>query len=126
MQGLSLTEYSNKYRVSISTLRRKIKSGKISFNLKSGKYFLADQSPEKKKNKVFAGEQALDSRASLSRGRAFCVKDKGSSAGEKDGMVKSATWDLLRGEKGGMAHKGQPVKSFVGGKSPAKRVLGGS
>ncbi len=123
MQGLSLTEYSNKYRVSISTLRRKIKSGKISFNLKSGKYFLADQSPEKKKNKVFAGEQALDSRASLSRGRAFCVKDKGSSAGEKDGMVKKRHMGSSAGEKGGMAHKGQPVKSFVAEKALQKECL---
>jgi len=44
-QWLSLAEYSNKYRVSVSTLRRRIRTGQLSFNLQSGKYFLKDQSP---------------------------------------------------------------------------------
>ena len=43
-QVLSLTEYSNKYHVSISTLRRNIRAGKLPFSLKQGKYFLKDQS----------------------------------------------------------------------------------
>lgn len=42
-QFLSLAEYSNKYHVSISTLRRKIRTGKLAFSLKNGKYFLKDQ-----------------------------------------------------------------------------------
>lgn len=45
--GLSLTEYSNKYHISISTLRRRIRSGSIHFYLKGGKYFLRDVKPEK-------------------------------------------------------------------------------
>jgi hypothetical protein len=40
---LPLTEYSTKYKVSISTLRRKIKSRDIRFRLDQGKYFILDQ-----------------------------------------------------------------------------------
>lgn len=43
-QVLSLTEYSNKYHVSVSTLRRNIRAGKLPFSFKQGKYFLKDQS----------------------------------------------------------------------------------
>ncbi len=43
MKGwLAITEYSNKYKVSISTLRRRIRSGKIRFIYEDGKYFLTD------------------------------------------------------------------------------------
>ena len=53
-QYLSLTEYSNKYGISISTLRRRIRAGQFPYNLKFGKYFLKDQSPAtfNKKQKV--------------------------------------------------------------------------
>lgn len=40
---LPLAEYSSKYRVSISTLRRRIKSEEIPFEFKEGKYYLLDQ-----------------------------------------------------------------------------------
>jgi hypothetical protein len=39
---LSLTEYSNKHKVSISTLRRKIKSTEIEFRLDEGRYMILD------------------------------------------------------------------------------------
>lgn len=39
---LSLTEYSNKHKVSISTLRRKIKSTEIEFRLDEGRYMIFD------------------------------------------------------------------------------------
>lgn len=39
---LSLTEYSNKHNVSISTLRRKIKSTEVEFRLDEGKYMILD------------------------------------------------------------------------------------
>ena len=54
---LSLAEYSNKYHVSISTLRRKIRAGKLYFSFKNGKYFLKDQDLTKlKKSKSFSKE----------------------------------------------------------------------
>lgn len=40
---LSLTDYSSKYRVSISTLRRRIKSSQIDFKKDHGKYLLKDE-----------------------------------------------------------------------------------
>lgn len=40
---IPLTDYSNKYRVSISTLRRRIKNENIYFRFHDGKYLLIDQ-----------------------------------------------------------------------------------
>lgn len=42
---LQLTDYSNKYEVSISTLRRRIREESIDFKLDNGKYFLLDEPP---------------------------------------------------------------------------------
>ena len=42
-QWLSLAEYSGKYKVSVSTLRRRIRADQLVFSLKFGKYFLRDQ-----------------------------------------------------------------------------------
>ncbi len=42
---ISLTDYSSKYKVSISTLRRRIKTDQIRYSLMAGKYFLADAPP---------------------------------------------------------------------------------
>ncbi|MGE4132880.1 MAG: hypothetical protein AB7F86_14665 [Bdellovibrionales bacterium] len=44
IQGwLSLIEYSNKYRVSLSTLRRRIKSGELEYRFTDGKYLIKDE-----------------------------------------------------------------------------------
>lgn len=43
---LALNEYANKYQVSISTLRRRIKSNKIKYKLAEGKYFLQEDGDE--------------------------------------------------------------------------------
>ena len=39
---LPLMEYSNKYRVSLSTLRRRIKAGEIEYKFSDGKYLIKD------------------------------------------------------------------------------------
>jgi len=39
---LPLNEYSNKYRVSLSTLRRRIRANEIEFRFDDGKYWLSD------------------------------------------------------------------------------------
>jgi hypothetical protein len=39
---LTLTDYSSKYRVSISTLRRRIKTSQIEYKMDHGKYLLKD------------------------------------------------------------------------------------
>lgn len=45
---LQLTDYSAKYDISISTLRRRIKEESIEFKLDSGKYYLLDEGLNKK------------------------------------------------------------------------------
>lgn len=40
---LPLTDYSTKYKVSVSTLRRRIKAEDIKFRFEDGKYFIADE-----------------------------------------------------------------------------------
>lgn len=42
LQWLPLTEYSSKHRVSISTLRRRIKAKDIKYLLKDGRYLIAE------------------------------------------------------------------------------------
>lgn len=39
---LLLTDYASKYRISVSTLRRRIKGGQVEFRFENGKYFLPD------------------------------------------------------------------------------------
>ncbi|MCC6276909.1 MAG: hypothetical protein IT289_03215 [Oligoflexia bacterium] len=46
IQWLALLNYSAKYGVSLSTLRRRIKNNSIRFKLESGKYFIADEAVE--------------------------------------------------------------------------------
>lgn len=46
---LSLSEFSAKYELSISTLRRRIKSSNIEYRLEAGKYFILDDEPRKQK-----------------------------------------------------------------------------
>ncbi len=40
---LPLTDYSTKYKVSVSTLRRRIKAEDINYRLDDGKYFIIDE-----------------------------------------------------------------------------------
>lgn len=40
---LPLTEYSTKHRISVSTLRRRIKADDIKFRFEDGKYFIMDE-----------------------------------------------------------------------------------
>lgn len=49
MNWLTINDYSNKYDLSVSTLRRRIKAEDIEYRLESGKYFLLDEEPRKQK-----------------------------------------------------------------------------
>lgn len=44
LDRLTLADYASKYRVSVSTLRRRIKKNDIQYVFENGKYFLQDQS----------------------------------------------------------------------------------
>lgn len=50
---LPLVDYSNKYRISISTLRRRIKLDSIPFKLSGGKYYIIDESPDEHEHQSF-------------------------------------------------------------------------
>ncbi|MES2856027.1 MAG: hypothetical protein V4692_09190 [Bdellovibrionota bacterium] len=43
---LLLTDYASKYRISVSTLRRRIKAHQVQFRFEGGKYLLLDEAPE--------------------------------------------------------------------------------
>jgi hypothetical protein len=45
-EWLPLFEYSNKYRISVSTLRRRIKAEDIQYKLDGGRYFIIDAAPD--------------------------------------------------------------------------------
>jgi hypothetical protein len=45
-QWLPLTDYASKYRISVSTLRRRIKGGQIEFRFDDGKYWILDTDPQ--------------------------------------------------------------------------------
>lgn len=44
---LPLAEYSIKHQISISTLRRRIKSDELDYRLDDGKYFILDEAPQR-------------------------------------------------------------------------------
>ena len=44
---LPLNEYSSRFRVSLSTLRRRIRAGEIEYRFEGGKYWLAEKPPTK-------------------------------------------------------------------------------
>ena len=62
---LPLTDYSSKYRVSISTLRRRIKHGQVQYRFEDGKYLLHDQPPRQTEthpaHKMGVGAEAMPS-----------------------------------------------------------------
>ena len=56
---LPLTDYSTRYKVSISTLRRKIKSEKIQFRFDDGKYFILDSPVERPTKDALVAQVSL-------------------------------------------------------------------
>lgn len=58
---LPITEYAGKYRVSISTLRRRIKSGEVEYSFQEGKYLIKDSPIPKTAANVSVPSQATAS-----------------------------------------------------------------
>ncbi len=58
---LSLTEYSLKHHVSISTLRRKIKADDIQYKLDDGKYYIFDESTQPPHRPSLSSENSSES-----------------------------------------------------------------
>jgi len=57
-EWLILTDYASKYKVSVSTLRRRIKADQIKFKFSDGKYLLHDEAPA---DTAYAGAMAYPS-----------------------------------------------------------------
>ena len=55
---LLLTDYASKYRISVSTLRRRIKNHQIKFRFESGRYYILDEHPGVDHARDFAGASA--------------------------------------------------------------------
>ena len=62
---LPLTDYSTKYKVSISTLRRRIKANDIEYRFDQGKYFVLDHGLERPSPKIAPAMTAIPQRPSL-------------------------------------------------------------
>lgn len=73
---LSLAKYSSKYSVSVSTLRRRIKSEAVDFKIHEGKYFLLDSAPQIQEDRYVMATPA--------RNNSF-------SGGEEEPVIASAT-----------------------------------
>lgn len=58
---LNLVEYSSAYKVSLSTLRRRIRSGNIEYLKENGKYLVADNPIENNKTKKSYSKEDRDS-----------------------------------------------------------------
>lgn len=74
---LSLTDYSAKHKVSISTLRRKIKSTEIEYRLDEGKYMILDSDEQDYSNEKH--RPSLKSEATSNEYSTMNAKESGES-----------------------------------------------
>ena len=91
---LSLSEYSTKYKVSVSTLRRRIKSKKVNCVYEDGKYFL--------ENKPLSGHRLTNTNGDLTHHQN--ITPKAASAPPQnissfEGITKSEYIPTVRNEK---------------------------
>jgi len=87
---LPLAEYASKYRVSISTLRRRIKTEDIPFEFKEGKYFILDQ-PVSTHQRIVSPSPKKSSTDSLVSAPVNSFKSVGSSAADLKGFDRAAS-----------------------------------
>lgn len=70
---LPLAEYSMKHQVSISTLRRRIKSDEVKFRFDDGKYLILDEDPTKV---AFAEEHRPSLKSEVQKNSAQATQDR--------------------------------------------------
>ena len=70
---LPLAEYSMKHQVSISTLRRRIKSDEVKFRFDEGKYLILDEDPTKV---AFAEEHRPSLKSEVQKTSALATQDR--------------------------------------------------
>ncbi|WP_413559170.1 hypothetical protein [Bdellovibrio sp. HCB209] len=99
---LPLMDYSTKYRVSVSTLRRRIKADDIRFRFEDGKYFIMDE-PMGTHQRVHRPSQESESLASVGAHQGM-MKEGTEMASSKDEMKAQ---DLA--EKTVKVNKDEPI-----------------
>lgn len=72
---ISLSDYSSKYRTSVSTLRRRIKREEIRYVFENGKYYLPDQLPQNIVETKKSFSHAPPKSEELSLGQSLSEKD---------------------------------------------------
>lgn len=96
MNYLPLTEYSTKYKVSISTLRRKIKANDIEYRFDQGKYFILDETAKSPSLKTSPSRTANE--GNFVRKTMF-NSNAADSMSEKDFLTSSAGYPSFRAEE---------------------------
>ncbi|KYG68943.1 hypothetical protein [Bdellovibrio bacteriovorus] len=99
---LPLTDYSTKYKISVSTLRRRIKADDIKFRFEDGKYFIMDE-PMGTHQRVHRPSQ--DSDALVGAHHGMMKGNDTMSASSKDDLLKAQ--DLQ--DKSMKANKDEPI-----------------
>lgn len=95
---LSLTEYAHKKNVSISTLRRKIKSEAIPFKMDEGRYLLLDEGGENSTN----NNNATDARIFPQQASEAVI----SQAAQQQALgLQELHWKALEARVAGLARK---------------------
>ncbi len=74
-EWITLSDYSSKYRTSISTLRRRIKKEEVKYVFENGKYFLPDLSPHLIANSKKSFSHAPPKSEETSLGQHFSEND---------------------------------------------------
>lgn len=68
---LLLTDYASKYRISVSTLRRRIKGNQVPYRFEGGRYLLLDQVPQ------ISETESHDQSSQIFAAQAAPLKDEG-------------------------------------------------
>ena len=95
---LPLTEYSSKYQVSVSTLRRRIRADKCEYTYEDGKYLLKDTSlddhhPNNRKKSQFAEAKSASANSASKKSQSGEQKNNIDSDSEIEWVPESEIYD---------------------------------
>lgn len=90
-QWLSLTDYASKYRVSVSTLRRRIKTGSIPYRLDRGRYVVPDEALQWDESSPESLQPTLMSAASPAPLKKHTSETQGVETGMEEPILSSAS-----------------------------------
>lgn len=93
---LPLNDYSAKYRISLSTLRRRIRAGELEYRFEGGKYWLAEQPPKKYGHVMAEEQQQVVSLAQMAAVTPATVAPSGSSMQASSARTTDALLDSAK------------------------------